>query len=715
MNKSINWLDVNFAALIACICVSVSAAPPSTPVKSVTDTYHGITVSDPYRWMEDMKSVEFREWIAVQSAYAREQLDAIPGRSGLTARLGELAQSSANATDIAWGGRHLFYLALAPGQNTRQLMWLENGTGPAKSLINPETLSTDGQRLAIAEFTPSPDGRYVAVGLAASGSEKSVLHVFDVRTGTFRDERINYVYGGSWTVVWLDDSRQFFYVRNPEGDRYNKTKVYLHKLGRAIELDPAVFGYGLNPVMPFEPRDYSYFILTPGGKHVVAVTVPGVAVRRYFHTALLADVLAGRAKWRKLASPADQWFRGYVHGQQLYVLSHDAAPRNKVLRIDLDNSQKEPELVVPPRKAVLDDAIAAQDGLYVKGLDAGVAKLFRVSYADNSVREVHLPFPGSIREVTGSANKDGVLVRIEGWTKSQRVLAVDTKGSRDTGLVKPSPADFSQIESRELLVDSYDGIRIPLTVIHRKGLVLDGVRPTILSGYGAYGISSEPRFDPMNLAWLERGGVIAIAHVRGGGEFGEEWHQAGQILTKSNTIQDFVACAEALIKQGYTSAEKLAAVGRSAGGITVGGAITERPELFAAANHAVGVSDLLRTENEGTGPANIVEFGTVKRKYEFLAMHSVSPYHRVVDGTAFPAVIVTTGINDPRVAPWQPGKFAARLQSASSSGKPVLLRTDMDGGHGLGGTRNQRVNEISDVWSFFLATMNEPGFVTQRP
>ena len=364
---------------------------------------------------------------------------------------------------------------------------------------------------------------------------------------------------------------------------------------------------------------------------------------------------------------------------------------------------------------VLDDAIAAQDGLYVKGLDAGVAKLFRVSYADNSVREVHLPFPGSIREVTGSANKDGVLVRIEGWTKSQRVLAVDTKGSRDTGLVKPSPADFSQIESREFLVDSYDGIRIPLTVIHRKGLVLDGVRPTILSGYGAYGISSEPRFDPMNLAWLERGGVIAIAHVRGGGEFGEEWHQAGQILTKSNTIQDFVACAEALIKQGYTSAEKLAAVGRSAGGITVGGAITERPELFAAANHAVGVSDLLRTENEGTGPANIVEFGTVKRKYEFLAMHSVSPYHRVVDGTAFPAVIVTTGINDPRVAPWQPGKFAARLQSASSSGKPVLLRTDMDGGHGLGGTRNQRVNEISDVWSFFLATMNEPGFVTQRP
>lgn len=690
-------------------------APPATPQRPVVDTYHGVPVTDPLRWMEDMQQPEFRDWIALQAAHARRRLDAIAGRAALLQRLQGLSQATGNVGDVAWGGRHLFYLALEPGRNHWRLMVRENGAGTPRVLLDPETLGRDGERLAIGEFTPSRDGSRVAVGLAAGGSEKSVLHVLDVKTGRLLDERIDRVYGGSWTVSWLDDNRHFFYVRAPDGERYNRTRVYLHRLGRPPAQDPVVFGHGVHPQFPFEPGDYTYLRLAPGGRHVVAVTVPGVATTRHFFTAPLADVLAGHATWRRLASPADQWFRGYLAGSSLYVLSHRAAPRKMLLKLDLDRPDSAPQVALPAGTAVLDDAAVARDGLYVKGLDAGVARLFRVPFGKGAVQPVPLPFDGSIQEIAGSADRDGVLVKMEGWTQSKRVFAVDSRGVRDTGLLAPSPADFGAIEARQLFANGHDGVRIPLTVIHRKGLPLDGARPTILTGYGAYGFSSEPHFNPMHLAWLERGGVMAVAHVRGGGEYGEEWHRAGHILTKSNTVLDFVACAEALVRQRYTQPGKLAGHGVSAGGIAVGGAITERPELFAAAHHAVGMADLLRSENEPAGLANVAEFGTVKNKYQFLAMLPVSPYHRVVDRTPYPAVILTTGINDPRVPAWQPAKLAARLQAASSSAKPVLLRVDMDAGHGMGGTRNQRIEETADVWSFLLAAMQEPGFVPTKP
>jgi prolyl oligopeptidase len=684
--------------------------PPATPQRPVVDTYHGVAVTDPLRWMEDMKQPEFRDWVSAQAAYARRQLDAIPGRAAMLQRLQGLSQAAGNIADLAWGGKHLFFLALEPGRNHWRLMVQENGTGTPRVLLDPEALSLDGQRLAIGEFTPSRDGSRVAVGLAAGGSEKSVLHVLDVKTGQLLADRIDRVYGGSWTVSWLADGQHFFYVRAPEGERYNKTRVHLHRLGRPADEDPAVFGFGVHAEHSFEPGDYTYLRLAPDGRHVVAVTVPGVANTRHFFTAPLPDVVAGRAQWRRLAGPADQWFRGYLAGRSLYVLSHQAAPRNKLLKVDLDKPQAAPELVLPAGTAVLDDAAVARDGIYVKGLDAGVAKLFRVPFGKGAAQEVMLPFPGSIREIAGSATRDGVLLKMEGWTHSQRVLAADLRAVRDTALLAPAPADFSGIDSKRLFATGHDGVRIPVTVIHRKGLALDGARPTLLNAYGAYGFSEEPRFNAMNLAWLERGGVIAVAHVRGGGEYGEEWHRAGQLLTKSNTILDMVACAETLIQQRYTQPAKLAARGVSAGGIAVAGAITERPELFAAAHHAVGVADLLRAENELVGAANIPELGTVKKRYQFLAMLPVSPYHRVVDRTAYPAVIVTTGINDPRVQAWQPAKLAARLQAASSSGKPVLLRVEMDGGHGMGGTRRQRIEETADVWSFLLSALGEPEF-----
>jgi len=310
-----------------------------------------------------------------------------------------------------------------------------------------------------------------------------------------------------------------------------------------------------------------------------------------------------------------------------------------------------------------------------------------------------------------------VFVRLASWTKSSTFFHYDpkTKTLADTGIVPPSPVDFSAIVSEEVKAQASDGEQIPLSIIHRRDLKLDGSHPTLLHGYGSYGITYDPGFDPTTLAWLERGGVIAVAHVRGGGENGEGWHKAGQKAAKLNTITDFVACAEYLVSHKYTSPSHLAGEGTSAGGITIGGAITERPDLFAAALDNVGMSDDLRAEMQVNGPANIPEFGTVKKADEFHDLLKISAYHRLKDHTPYPAVLLTTGVNDPRVDPWQMNKMTARLQAASSSGKPVLLRVDYDAGHGgIDATRTQHTALLADQFSFLLWQLGDPEFQVEQ-
>jgi prolyl oligopeptidase len=688
-----------------------AAAPQPTSSNPVVDTYFGVQVSDPYRWMEDHKSAEFQTWLQQQNAFTETTLAQLDGRARLRERLLELAQQSPNVRALEPNGSLLFYLASDPTHPKRRLVVENRRSGERHVLVDPITLERDGKPVAIDWFKASPDGSKIALGLSEGGSEDSVLRVLDVKSGRWLSERIDRTgVNGAWTIVWLADNRRFFYERTPEGERYDKSRLYLHELGRDPAQDPAPWGYGVHPDIHLDAHDYTYLRADPDSEYVVAVVVPGVANERRFYSARLADLVAGNAKWRLLAGGEAQWFRGYLHGKDLYVLSHDAAPRNKVLRVDLSRSGSEPELALPAGSAVLMDAVVARDALYVSGLDAGVGRIFRIPYGHGRVAPVALPFEGSVREMASDPRTDGFLLKLEGWTQSPRILEVTDHGIHDTRLLPPARADFGNVVVKRMLVPSHDGVQVPLTVLARAGTALDGSNPTIVTGYGAYGFASEPRFDPKLLAWLERGGVYAVAHVRGGGEYGEEWHKAGQILTKSNTILDFVACAQYLVDRGYTTPAKLAGTGTSAGGITIGGAITERPDLFAAAQHNVGEADLLRSELQPTGPANVPEFGTVKSKYQFLAMLATSPYHRVVDGTAYPAVILTTGANDPRVSPWQPGKFAARLQAASSSGRPVLLRVDFEGGHGVGATDAQQAVVAADVWSFFLWQMGDPNF-----
>jgi prolyl oligopeptidase len=305
----------------------------------------------------------------------------------------------------------------------------------------------------------------------------------------------------------------------------------------------------------------------------------------------------------------------------------------------------------------------------------------------------------------------GAWLELTSWTKSPLWYALSANGTaHDTHIVPPSPVDFSKIESEEVKAKSADGTIVPLSIIHQKGIVTDGSRPTWLEGYGSYGITLDPTFRPTMLAFLEQGGIFAVAHVRGGGEYGEDWHNDGRLLTKQHTIDDFLACAQYLIDNKYTLTTKLAGEGTSAGGITIGGAITQRPDLFAAALIRVGDSDTLRSELMESGPANIPEFGTVKQPEGFKALLAMDAYQHVKANTAYPAVLLTTGVNDPRVAPWQAAKMTARLQASTNSGKPVLMRVDYDAGHGMGSTKSQRDAEFADEVAFLFWQFGLPAF-----
>jgi prolyl oligopeptidase len=368
--------------------------------------------------------------------------------------------------------------------------------------------------------------------------------------------------------------------------------------------------------------------------------------------------------------------------------------------------------VIPEGAGVLTDVELAQDGLYARERTGAVSHLRRVSFDGRQSHAVPTPFEGSVGAPVTDPHRPGALFGIRGWLQATHLLAYDPGSDRseETGLNPPSSLDTTPFEANEVFATSYDGTRIPLSIIHRKGMTLDGSHPTILEGYGSYGLALEPGLNPTRIAWLERGGIFAVAHVRGGGEYGEGWHMGGYKLTKLNTVFDFIACAQYLVDQHYTSPARLAGEGGSAGGITVGGALTWRPDLFGVILDLVGMSDALRFEAEPNGPPNVVEFGSAKTEAGFHGLYAMSSYAHVRDGVAYPAVMFSTGANDPRVAPWQMAKMAARVQAATSSKRPVLLRVDYDAGHGIGSSNAQYENSLADLWSFSLWQMGDPEF-----
>lgn len=704
--------------------------PPVAPVRPVVDDYFGTKITDPYRWMEDMKNPELLDWMKAQANHTRGTLDAIPGRQALFDRL--LALSTATPARVnsvvRFPGERYFYLKTAASENKAKLFTRQGLGAPEQILFDPEKVpSPDGQPTAIGFFQPSWDGELVVVGVEQGGSENNAIRVYETRTGRQLDpptERARY---GS--VSWLPDNRSFFYSRQqkslpgaPVTALYQRRRVYRHFLGTAFEQDQPVFGTDVNPNVAVDPTRFPSVFTRPGSRYVLAAVATGVGGGGDLYVAPLETLGLPVIPWRNVCRASDGFTDLALRGDTLFLVTNRNAPRYQVVQTRLSNPDlKTATVVVPPGEAVLSGYAAgwnvlsvAQDGLYVQQLDGGIGRLWRVPFDKNQQPGyVALPFEGSLASVSTHPQVPGVLFGLTSWIKTLQsyVYHPSTQRSDPLALSPPGPdEDLSDVEVRELKVPSHDGTLVPLSIIHRRGLKLDGSHPTWLNGYGAYGISETSRSGPLLRAWVEQGGVYAVAHVRGGGEYGEEWHQGGFQKTKPNTWKDFIACAEYLIGRKYTAPRHLGGLGISAGGILIGRAITERPDLFAAAGLAVGLTDMLRFETTANGVPNTPEFGSVKSKAGFHALHEMSAYHHVKDSTRYPAVLLTTGINDPRVDPWLAAKMAARLQAATASGKPVLLRVDYQGGHGPGVTRQQQLATFADGCAFLLWQLGHPDF-----
>lgn len=715
------------------------APAPVAPVRPVTTDYYGTKIVDPYRYMENLKDPKVQAWMKAQDEYTRAVLARIPGREKLLARIRQLDQSVPRVQVTQLPGNRYLVLKSLPGASTASLYLRHGLDGKDKLLVDPGKIklapANQGKgRSTIGYFSLSPDGRYVAVGITPGGAQNDTeLHVIATATGRQTGAVILRASMGSIAAqalsLWLPDSQSFVYERLPKlppgapaTELYQKERAYLHTLGRNPAKDPPVFGYDVVPTIHFPSSDTVSVEVPPGSAYAIGQINSGAtSLKSAFYIEPVAALGRTTSAWREVAKLSDDVLSAppaasiAIHGDELCLLTYQKAPNYKVICTDARKPDlATAETVVPPGRAVVTGIHAAGDALYVNMMDGGINRVLRVSYGANpEVEKIGLPFKGSVKVET-DPRLPGALLGMQSWTKAYRIYAYDPTAKRitDTNLQPTGPYDNpTNVESVEVKVPSYDGTLVPLSIVYPKGMKLNGTNPTLLEGYGAYGYVISPQFQTVYLAWYEQGGVYAACHVRGGGAYGEPWHLAGKGPTKPNTWRDFIACAQYLIAHKYTSPAHLAGMGISAGGITVGRAITTRPDLFAAAIDWTGVADMLRFETTATGEANIPEFGSMNTKAGFEALYAMSPYAHIKAGTRYPAVLLMTGMNDPYVVPWQLAKMAARLQAATSSDRPVLLRIDYAGGHStFDQTKAQREEALADISSFLAWQLGVAGF-----
>ena len=696
------------------------ARPPVAPVRPVTDVYFGTRVTDPYRWMEDRSAPEFVSYMLAQGAYARAVIDRIPGRDRLQARVASHTGGGVVVNGVQTAGGRIFFMKREPLENTFKLYVRDTASGPERLLIDPDRNAVAGRHFAIDYYQPSQDGAKLAYGISPGGSEHSVIHILDVGSGKEAPETIDRAENGS--PSWLPDGSGFFYNRmvalkpgQPDTDRYLNSTAYLHRIGADPVLDRALIGTGVPGSPELTPVDVPVIFTEPGSEEAFAIVSHGDTPGLELLVAPLAAAEKPAAPWRKIADTPDGVTNFAVHGAKLYLLTHKDAPRYRIVALDVaDPDWSRAQTVTPTGARVVADMSAAADGLYIRDLDGGLGRLRRYDYATGQLVDLRLPMEGSVQGPVTDPLRAGAMFGMQGWVTPQHWYAAGKDRAAPLALAPPWTEDLSSYVAEEVKAPAGDGVLIPLSIVHRRGLPLDGRAPLWLTGYGAYGIAIEPALAARQLTLMQDGGVYAVCHVRGGGEFGEDWHLAGKMATKPNTYRDLIACAQYLHAHGYGAPATTAIEGRSAGGITVGMALVERPDLFRVVFSGVGDSNALRAEFETDGAANALEYGSVTTETGFRALAAVDALSHVKDATPYPAVLLTTGLNDPRVAPWQPGKMAARLQAATSSGRPVLLLVDPDAGHGMGSTKLQRDREVADQMAFLYWQIGRPGYQPQR-
>ncbi len=674
--------------------------PPARKDDQVDD-YHGVKVADPYRWLEDLDSEETRNWVEAQNKLSFGFLDSIPARTTLKDRLTKLWNFEKYGIPIKEGDRY-FYTRNSGLQNQAVLYTVTSLDAQPQMILDPNTLSADGT-VALSGMQVSPDGKFLAYSLSSSGSDWQEWKVRDVAANTDLSDQIKWVKfsGASWTR----DGKGFFYSRydEPKGDALKGTnyfqKVYYHKLGTPQSED----------VLVYERPDQKDWLfggaVTDDGNYLIITVYQGTDIKTRVY---YKDLNAKDAQVVKLLDnfDASYYFIGN-EGTRFWFQTDLQSPRGKVIEIDANKPGRENwKVVVPESKETLQSVGLINHRLILNYLKDAYTQVKIYDTNGKFVNEVAFPGIGSAAGFSGKTTDKETFYSFTGFTTPTTIYRYDMVTGKSTIFRQPkvdfNPSDF---ETKQIFYTSKDGTKVPMFITYKKGLKLNGQNPTYLYGYGGFSISLTPAFSVGNLVWMEMGGVYAQPNLRGGGEYGEDWHQAGMKLRKQNVFDDFIAAAQWLIANKYTSTPKLAIGGGSNGGLLVGAAMTQRPDLFGAALPAVGVMDMLRFQTFTIGWAWVSDYGSSDNADEFKALYAYSPLHNIKPGTSYPPTMITTADHDDRVWPGHSFKFAAALQAAQAGSAPILIRIETKAGHGAGKPTSKIIEEIADRWAFLVRTL----------
>ncbi|MES1176687.1 MAG: prolyl oligopeptidase family serine peptidase [Myxococcales bacterium] len=682
--------------------------PPSAPRRPTSITLHGVAITDDYQWLEP-NSDEVKAWSEAQNAATRRVLDAFPGRAELTAQVRKLMAVSTPAwSGLQFAGGHLFALERLPPKQQPFLVVMQAPSPEGARVAFDPNLRDPTGGTSIDWFRVSDDAKWVAVSLSQGGSESGSVHVFDVATGHERSEdTVPYVQGGTagGSLAWTKDATGFWYTRyphpgeRPQADLDFYQQLYFHRLGMDPKLDTPSLVDDLPRIaeIQLERSEDGRFLLAN------VANGDGGEVAHF-----LLDTRAKTAKFRKIADYAEQVKEAkFGFDGRLWLRSIHDAPHGRLLALDPARPElAQAKVVVPESTAVIESFEVTKRRLFVLDQLAGEHGMRRFDVTGKPLGGLPLLPVSSVEQVVRLAGDD-LLFSNESYLEAPAWYQWDDAHSAlgKTALAETPAASFGDAEVVRETCTSKDGSAVPLTILRRKDAVLNGNHPFLLYGYGGYSVNLTPRYRALQRVWLDQSGIFAVANLRGGGELGEAWHQAGQLTHKQNVFDDFIACAQHVIDAGYTRPEWLTIKGASNGGLLMGAALTQAPQLFRAVVSGVGIYDMLRVESTPNGAFNVTEFGTVKDEAQFRALYDYSPYHRVRDGVRYPAVLLMTGENDPRVDPFHSRKMAARLQVASSSKLPVLLRTSGNTGHGYGTPLDAAIEEQVDTYAFLFGQL----------
>jgi prolyl oligopeptidase len=700
--------------------------PPTARTVDVVDHLFGTTLHDPYRWMEGEHNAEFQQWLAAQGNDTRARLDALP-----TLKAWQQALQKTNSSAVIYraqryaGGRLFFIRQTAEGSGT---LMVREADGTERALLDPATQNGNGGHASITLVTPSPDGSKVAVNVDHGGSEITRLEVLDVKSGKPTGDAVEPVWG-EFGADWLPDGSGFAYTQMapPEqrtgGDALQDTRLRFHRLGTPSQQDPMLLragtGQGASASFAIAANRFPEIEFPSGSRWALGKATGAQANQRYCVTPQ-SDAIKPGATWRCLVDLDDNVQSAVIHGDTLYLVSSHERSNGQLLALDLSRPEatiKDARVVLPLQGdemivgASINDTqqlATARDALYVKVSKNGIDGIRRIDYGTGKVETVPMPLVGAASLFHADSNQDGFLLELRGWAtppKSWRYSPADHT-LLSLGQDIASPADYSMIEATETELVSKDGTHVPLTILHRKDAALDGSHRAILFAYGSYGISVVPSFKPVRLEWVKQGNIFAYAHVRGGGEKGEAWHQAGMGANKYKGVEDFVAGVRRLSELGYSRPERTGLISGSAGGVLIGGAVVGHPGEFGAAVFLVSILNPVRLLQATNGANQIGEMGDPRKAPDFAAILAMDPYQQIRPHTAYPAVMLDVGLNDNRVSPWETGKFAARLRAANTSGRPVWIRTNADGGHGIQASLGAEATEFADIYAFMDAQLS---------